>query len=442
MSLTTPPSVQKLQTALHDKAKGSSKFRFYALYDKVYRQDVLVFAYDCCEANGGAPGVDGQTFEDIEEYGVGKWLDELAQELRGRTYQPQPVRRVWIPKPDGKQRPLGVPAIKDRVVQTAAVLVLEPIFEVDLQPEQYAYRSDRSALDAVRHVNKLLNTGHGQIVDADLSGYFDSIPHAELLKSVARRVVDRAMLHLIKMWLEAPVEETDEHGKKHRSTRNRDDGKGTPQGAPISPLLSNLYMRRFVLGWKKLGHEKRLGAHIVNYADDLVICCRGRAEEALARMRDIMTRLKLTVNETKTRVCKLPEEKFDFLGYTFGRCYSPKTGRAYLGTVPSRKRVKRVCETISELTGRDQLLLDPEMVVARLNRILMGWANYFCLGPVSQAYRAVDEHAQRRLRQWLCAKHKVPGRAAGRFPKRFLYQVLGLVCLPVRTSSSVPWATS
>ena len=225
------------------------------------------------------------------------------------------------------------------------------------------------------------------------------------------------MLHLIKMWLEALVEETDERGKKHRSTRNRDDGKGTPQGAPISPLLSNLYMRRFVLGWKKLGHEKRLQARIVNYADDLVICCRGRAEEALARMRDIMTRLKLTVNETKTRVCRLPEEKFDFLGYTFGQCYSPKTGRAYLGTVPSRKRVMRICETISELTGRDQLLLDQEMVVARLNRVLTGWANYFCLGPVSKAYRAVDEHAQKRLRQWLCAKHQMPGRAIGRVSK-------------------------
>jgi RNA-directed DNA polymerase len=296
-------------------------------------------------------------------------------------------------------------------------------------------------LDAVRQVHKLLNTGHGQIVDADLSGYFDSIPHSDLLKSVARRVVDGAMLHLIKMWLEAPVEETDEHGKKHRSTRNRDDGKGTPQGAPVSPLLSNLYMRRFVLGWKKLGHEKRLGAHIVNYADDLVICCRSRAEEALARMRDIMTKLKLTVNETKTRVCKLPEEKFDFLGYTFGQCYSPKTGRAFLGTVPSRKRVKRICETIRELTGRDQLLLDQEMVVARLNRVLTGWANYFCLGPVSQAYRAVDEHAQKRMRQWLCAKHKVSGRATERFPKRFLYQVLGLDCLPVRTNS-LPWAKS
>jgi RNA-directed DNA polymerase len=441
MSLATPPSVQKLQTALHDKAKGSPKFRFYALYDKVYRQDVLVFAYECCKANGGAPGVDGQTFEDIEDYGVAKWLDELAQELRSRTYRPQPVRRVWIPKPDGKQRPLGVPAIKDRVAQTAAVSVLEPIFEADLQPEQYAYRSHRSALDAVKHVHELLNTGHRQIVDADLSGYFDSIPHSDLLKSVARRIVDGAILHLIKMWLEAPVEDTDERGNKHRSTRNRDEGKGTPQGAPISPLLSNLYMRRFVLGWKKLGHETRFQARIVNYADDLVICCRSCAEEALARMRDIMAKLKLTVNETKTRVCKLPEEKFDFLGYTFGRCYSPKTGRAHIGTVPSRKRVQRVCETISELTGRDQTLLDQAIVVAKLNRVMIGWANYFCLGPVSKAYRAVDSHACNRLRQWLCAKHKVVGAGTGRFPEPFLHQVLGLVRLTRRTGS-FPWATS
>jgi len=198
----------------------------------------------------------------------------------------------------------------------AAVLVLEPIFKADLQPEQYAYRKDRSALDAVRKVHKLINTGHGEIVDANLSSYFDTLPHAELLKSVARRVVDRAMLHLIKLWLEPPVEETDECGNKRRSTRNRDAGRGSPQGSPISPLLSNLYMRRFVLGWKKLGHEKRLKAYIVNYADDLVICCRNRAEEALVTMRDMMTKLKLTVNETKTRVCKLPEEKFDFLGYS------------------------------------------------------------------------------------------------------------------------------
>lgn len=441
MSLTTPPSVQKLQTALHDKAKGSPKFRFYALYDKVHRQDVLVFAYECCKANGGAAGADGQTFEDIEEYGVRKWLDELTQELRSRTYRPQPVRRVWIPKPDGKQRPLGVPAIKDRVAQTAAVLVLEPIFEADLQPEQYAYRPDRSALDAVRHVHKLLNTGHGQIVDADLSGYFDSIPHPDLLKSVARRIVDGAMLHLIKMWLEAPVEETDEKGNKRQSTRNRDEGKGTPQGAPISPLLSNLYMRRFVLGWKKLGHEKRLEAHIVNYADDLVICCRSHAEDALATMRDIMTKLKLMVNETKTRVCKLPEEKFDFLGYTFGRCYSSQTGRAYLGTVPSKKRMIRICEAISEMTGRDHILLDQELLVAKLNRTMIGWANYFCLGPVSKAYRAVERHARKRLRQWLCSKHSISWQATQKFSDAVLHDELGLVRLTKRTSS-FPWAIS
>ena len=441
LSLATPASVKKLQTALHAKAKESSNFRFYALYDKVYRKDVLAFAYDCCKANGGAAGVDGQTFEDIEAYGVERWLDELAQELENRTYRPLPVRRVYIPKPDGKQRPLGIPAIRERVAETAAVLILESIFEADLQPEQYAYRRDRSALDAVRHVHKLINTGHGEIVDADLSSYFDTLPHSDLLKSVARRVVDGAMLHLIKMWLEAPVEETDERGNKHRSTRNRDEGRGTPQGSPISPLLSNLYMRRFVLGWKKLGHEKRLQAYIVNYADDLVICCRSKAEEALTTMRDMMTKLKLTVNETKTRVCKLPEEKFDFLGYSFGRCYSTKTGRAYLGTTPSKKRVQRICASISDETGRNKTTLDAEKVVKKLNQMLTGWANYFCLGPVSKAYRAVDQHTRKRLRQWLCAKHKVRWPGKKRFPTASFYEVLGLVSLTERTAS-LPWANT
>jgi len=441
MNLATPASVQKLQTALHDKAKESPNSRFYALYDKVYRKDVLAFAYDCCKANRGAAGVDGQSFEDIEAYGVERWLDELAQELKSRTYQPLPVRRVYIPKPDGKQRPLGVPAIRDRTAEMAAVLVLEPIFEADLPPEQYAYRRDRSALDAVRHVHKLINTGHGEIVDADLSSYFDTLPHSDLMKSVARRVVDGAMLHLIKMWLEAPVEETDERGKKHRSTRNRDDGRGTPQGSPISPLLSNLYMRRFVLGWKKLGHEKCLKAYIVNYADDLVICCRGQAEEALAMMRNMMTKLKLTVNETKTRVCKLPEEKFDFLGYSFGRCYSTKTGRAYLGTTPSKRRVQRICEAVSDATRRSQTQRSIETLVAALNRQLIGWANYFCLGPVSKAYRAVEHHTRRRLRQWLRIKHKCQNSGTKQYPDEALHDKFGLVRLTARTAS-YPWATS
>jgi group II intron reverse transcriptase/maturase len=321
----------------------------------------------------------------------------------------------------------------------AAVLVLEPIFEADLPPEQYAYRRDRSALDAVRHVHKLINTGHGEIVDADLSSYFDTLPHSGLLKSVARRVADGAMLHLIKMWLEAPVEETDERGNKRRSTRNRDEGRGTPQGSPISPLLSNLYMRRFVLGWKKLGHEKRLKAYIVNYADDLVICCRGKAAEALVTMRDMMTAMKLTVNETKTRVCQVPEEKFDFLGYTFGRCYSPKTGRAYLGTTPSKKRVQRICKAISEATGRNKTQQAFEQIVTQLNRQMIGWANYFCLGPVRKAYGAVERHTCRRLRQWLRAKHGRKGRGTKRYSDQILHDQFGLVRLNGQTVS-FPWA--
>ena len=440
MSLTTPASVQKLQTALHGKAKEAPDLRFYALYDKVYRKDILAFAFACCKANGGAAGVDHQRFEDIEAYGEERWLDELSQELKNRTYQPLPVRRVYIPKADGKtQRPLGIPAVRGRAAQTAAVLVLEPIFEADLQPEQYAYRKDRSALDAVRHVHKLINTGHREIVDADLSRYFDEIPHAELLRSVARRVVDGAMLHLIKMWLEAPVEETDERGNKRRSTRNRDEGRGTPQGSPISPLLSNLYMRRFVLGWKRSGHEARLGAYIVNYADDLVICCRSGADQALAVMRNMMSKLKLTMNEIKTRVCSLPEERFDFLGYQLGRCYSSKTGKAYLGTIPSKKRVQRICQVVSAVTGQHHTQQDAKTTVDTLNRKLIGWSNYFCLGPVSKAYRAVEKHTTQRLRHWLCAKHKVQGQGTKRFSDDVLYMEFGLVRLTQRTVS-FPWA--
>jgi group II intron reverse transcriptase/maturase len=442
MSLTTLPTVEKLQEALHAKAKRSLDFRFYTLYDKIYRADVLWVAYRRCLINGGAPGVDGQTFEDIKSYGEKRWLDELAEELRRKTYCPSAVRRVWIPKPNGKQRPLGIPTIKDRVVQMAAVLVLEPIFEADLQPEQHAYRPGKSAHDAIRQVHSLLNTGHTEVIDADLSGYFDSIPHSDLMKSVARRISDKNVLHLIKMWLVTPVEELDDRGRHHRTTRNKDEKRGCPQGAPISPLLSNLYMRRFVLGWKVLGHEQRLDAHIVNYADDFVICCRpDRGDAAMASMRQMMSKLKLTVNETKTRQCRVPDESFDFLGYTIGRCYSSKTGKAYIGTRPSKKKVQSLCLTISEMTSRRWLLLEAADRVAAINRKLIGWSNYFCLGPVSKAYRTVEEHARRRLRQWLCAKHKVPGRGTSRFPDEYLHQELNLIRLTARTRN-FSWATT
>ena len=406
MSLIPPEKLQKLQAALHAKAKASPDQRFHALYDKVYRMDVLSHALACCRSNGGAEGVDRQSFKDIEEYGKERWLGELAEELRSKTYRPSPVRRVWIPKPDGKQRPLGIPTVKDRVAQTAAMLVLQPIFEADMQSEQYAYRPDRSALDAVNQVRELLIEGHTQVVDADLSGYFDSIPHAELMQCLRRRIVDGVMLHLLKMWLEMPVEEIDERGNRHRTTRNKDEGKGTPQGAPISPLLSNLYMRRFVLGWKELGHEAHLKARIVNYADDFVICCRGTAEQAMTVTRMMMSKLKLTVNESKTHVRQLPGETFDFLGYTFGLHRSNRTGRWLMCGKPSRKRVARVCEKITAMTGRSTTQLSPTDLVAELNPVLRGWAGYFCIGPVSDTYQTINAHVRYRFRKWWSAKHK------------------------------------
>jgi RNA-directed DNA polymerase len=342
-NLSTPKTVQKLQKALHAKAKAEAGYRFYALYDKISRDDILAHAFAQCRSNKGAPGMDGQNFADIEAYGVERWLGELALALRGESYQPDPIRRVFIPKANGKLRPLGISTVRDRVCMTAAMLVLEPIFEADLPPEQYAYRPGRNAQQAVVEVEELLFRGHPEVVDADLADYFGSIPHAELLKSVARRIVDRRVLHLIKMWLECPVEETDDRGRKTRTTEARDNRRGIPQGSPISPLLANLYMRRFVLGWKMLGLEQSLGSRIVTYADDLVILCRrGKAEEALQQLREIMSKLKLTVNEEKTRICKIPEGEFDFLGYSFGRMYSARTGQARLGYRPSRKSIRRM----------------------------------------------------------------------------------------------------
>ena len=370
-NLTASERVQRLQTALHAKAKEAPGFRFYSLSDKVWRDDVLVVAWQAVRRNGGAAGVDGETVADIESFGVDRWLGALARDLKEGTYRPRAVRQVLIPKKQrGKFRPLGIPCLRDRVVQTAAMLVLSPVFEADLQPEQYAYRPGRGAHDAVKRVHRLLTTGHREVVDADLSDYFGQIPHAELMKSIARRVSDGRLLGWVKAWLEMAVEKDDGRGGRRLTNRARRERKGTPQGAPISPLFSNVYLRRFILGWKVLGYARRFEAEIVNYADDFAVLGRAPAAAMLTAVEALMKRLKLPINAEKTRCCRIPETSMTFLGYRIGRNYRRETGRAYIGTRPTSASVQSICRRVSELTTSRTGVLEPRAVIDRLNRLL------------------------------------------------------------------------
>ena len=427
MSLATPSKIRELQIKLYRKAKNEPGYRFYMLYDKIYREDILAHAYALARANQGAPGVDGQTFEQIESTGQERWLAGIRQELRNKTYQPQPVRQVMIPKPGGGERPLGIPSTKDRVVQTAAKIVLEPIFEADLEPSAYGYRPKRSAQDAIRKVHKLICEGYTDVVDADLSKYFDTIPHCELLQCVARRIVDREVLRLIKMWLQAPVEERDENGKR-RVTGGKDRHCGTPQGGVASPMLANLYMNRLLKGWRNTKRGEQYDAHIVNYADDFVILSRGKAAEALNWTRQVVTQMGVTLNEAKTSIKQARQESFNFLGYRFGPHRYKKDGHWYLGASPSKKAVARIKEKVGQLLVPSNTGTWEE-ARNRLNQILRGWSAYFSYGTRAAAYEAVDHYVYESVRHFLRRRHQVPSRGTNRFSIKAVFGELGVLQL-------------
>lgn len=440
MSLETPERIRSLQRKLYRKAKAEPAFRFYLLYDKICREDILRHAYALACANAGAPGVDGESFAAIAASGEAEWLAGLRRELTTKTYRPAPVRRVLIPKPGGGERPLGIPTIRDRVVQTAAKLVLEPIFEADLEESAYGYRPGRGGTAPVKEVHRLLGRGYTDVVDADLSKYFDTIPHSELLKSVARRIVDRHVLWLIKMWLKAPVEEGGGDGEgKRRLTGGKSSTHGTPQGGVVSPLLANLYMNRFLKHWRKTNRGEAFCAHVVSYADDFVILSRGHAAEALAWTRQVMTRLGLTLNEAKTALKDARKESFDFLGYTFGPEYHRKEGYRYLSASPSRKAIRRLKGKVNELLVCGNKEPWPK-VRNRLNSLLLGWSSYFSYGTRLMAYRAVDNHVYGRVRHFLRRRHKVQGRGTRRFSDDQVFGRLGVLRLRRVHLGPLPWA--
>jgi RNA-directed DNA polymerase len=424
MSLATPEKIRSLQRKLYLKAKAEPAFRFYQLHDKIWRPDILAHAYALARSNRGAPGVDGVTFDRIEAAGLEAWLARLGEDVRSKRYRPQPVRRVLIPKPGGGERPLGIPTIRDRVVQTAAKLVVEPILEADLDPSAYGYRPRRSANEAIEKVHHLLEQGYTDVVDADLSKYFDTIPHRELLRSVARRIVDRHVLRLIKLWLKAPVETTGEEGGRVL-TGGRHSSCGTPQGGVISPVLANLYMNRFLKHWRESGRAQAYRAHVISYADDFVILSRGHAAAALAWSEAVMTRLGLGLNPSKTCVRDARRERFDFLGYSFGPHCFKQRGRWYLGASPSRKSVQRLKDKVSEILIPANQDPWPE-VRDRLVQMLRGWSGYFRYGSHYATDRVIEGHVYDRVRDFLARRHKVPTRGTRRFSKEAVFGTLGV----------------
>lgn len=433
MSLTTPDTIRTLQRKLYAKAKQEPAYRFYALYDKISRAAVLAYAWRLARANRGSPGADGMSFEAIERgIGVDTFLRELAQDLKDHTYRAQPVRRVMIPKADGRLRSLGIPTIRDRVAQMAVKLIIEPIFEADFCANSYGFRPNRSAHDAVDDIANTLWAGYTQVIDADLSNYFDSIPHAKLMAVLAERIVDGGILHLIKLWLKAPVIGEDDNGVKRGVGGGNTNSKGTPQGGVISPLLANCYLHLLDRSWQRQHLKGTLQAHSVRYADDFVVLCRGGVEEPLNVVRRVLERLGLSLNEAKTQIVDATQASFDFLGFSIRMSRGRRTGNPYPHVRPSDKSLMKIKTKLTALTRRELTPMALEKMVEQVNRSLKGWVNYFHYRNSNQVMEKVKTHAEHRMRQHLMKRHKVKDRGIGegRFPSVDLYRRYGLTKIP------------
>ena len=426
-------SVRQLQRKLYRKAKHESTFRFYSLYDKVYRGDVLYRAYDLVRQNKGSPGIDGVSFATIEaEIGKGVYLQELQEALKEKTYRTMPVKRVGIPKANGESRALGIPCIRDRIVQMAVKLVIEPIFEADFSPHSYGFRPKRSAHQAIDAVKDGLFSGHVHVIDADLSKYFDTIPHTKLLKVVSQRIVDKQLLALLKQWLKVLVVKV-EHGKETVVAGGKKSTIGTPQGGVISPLLGNIYLNILDRIWVKYRLAEKYQARLIRYADDLVILCAGDPTWAYAALQDILAKLELKLNEDKTQIRDSRVDEFDFLGFSTKLVKAPKSGKYFPLIEPSDKALKSIKRKIKYYTRRDMTPVPLCDVVSLLSSTSRGWCTYFHYGHCQRKMKVVRYYMEESLRRHLRYRHKLPNRGASyiRFPRHYIYEHLGLYKVPL-----------